>query len=81
MLLKMILDPIFSLIGSLFQYFPAIPKFTYSLAGLRPIFEIINAILPSGFFIKFIGTVLFFKNFSLIWAIVEWCYKKIPGVS
>lgn len=81
MILEAILTPIFVLIEKLIDIFPQFPKFIYTLSGLVKYFEIANALLPEGYFVMFLTSVIIFKNFSLIWAIIEWCYKKIPGVN
>lgn len=28
-----------------------------------------------------IGSIVFWAGVQISWAIIEWCYKKIPGVS
>ncbi len=28
-----------------------------------------------------LGTIIYWAGIQIAWAIVEWCYKKIPGVS
>lgn len=69
------------LITSLFSAFPKIPMAIYNISGLTRLLEVVNALLPNGYFPVWVSTVLFFKSFSLVWALIEWLYKKIPGVS
>lgn len=38
------------------------------------------AFLPATCWGVFITTVISFKSFQFAWAIIEWLYKKIPGV-
>lgn len=81
MILELILTPIFFLIDKIIDIIPKFPAFNYSFQGLTQFFQIANTLLPSGYLKVFLTSVILFKNFSLIWAIVEWCYKKIPGVN
>lgn len=35
----------------------------------------------TGNFLLIIGSVIFWTTLQLSWAVIEWIYKKIPGVS
>lgn len=37
-------------------------------------------IFPADVWAVFIGNVSFWLIAQMAWAIIEWCYKKIPGV-
>lgn len=80
MIIEALLTPIYNLIISLFDLFPQFPKFVYSLNSLFTFLQIANTLLPDGYLVKFLASVLIFKNFSIFWAVIEWIYKKIPGV-
>ncbi len=82
----MIFNSIISVIFAIIIFFiNSIPGFE----GLDTIQSFIALLKPINYFISFLGADLFFayvSHFTLLktahvaWSIVEWCYKKIPGV-
>jgi hypothetical protein len=66
------------------MFFPDLSQFT---TGIE-IVDVFIASLAYGFvlfplhlFAFFIGNVVFWLGFHVIWAVIEWVYKKIPGVN
>lgn len=39
------------------------------------------AFVPAHCWATFLSTVVLFNSYKFSWAIIEWLYKKIPGVS
>ena len=38
------------------------------------------AFVPASCWATFLATVIAFEGFQFSWAVIEWLYKKIPGV-
>jgi len=39
------------------------------------------AFVPASCWGTFLTTIIAFNTYKFSWAIIEWCYKKIPGIS
>ena len=84
MIVELIFTPIFSLLSSIVN---RIPDMTHidPLAG-QDISGFINFlaygfyVFPFSLFMIFIANILFWLSAQMLWAIIEWVYKKIPGV-
>lgn len=82
----MIFNGIITVLFSIIIFFiDSLPGFE----GLEAVHSFIALLKPIGYFISFLGADLFFAYVShftvlkiahLTWSIIEWCYKKIPGV-
>lgn len=81
MLIKVILMPLWCLLDLIITLLPATPFCTVSnLASILEVASYGVNIFGVAQFIKIIGVILFWHTAHLTWAIVEWIYKKIPGV-
>lgn len=81
MIIELILGPIFGLINSLINLIPS----GYSLPnwGVN-FFTVVSralAFFPKPAFMIIIANIAFWLTLHMTWAIIEWVYKKIPGVS
>jgi hypothetical protein len=84
MLLAMLLTPIFGLILGAISFLPDMSSIDYvaESAGLiHAIAAIGFVIFPQNLFIATIACVVFWLGVQVAWAIIEWIYKKIPGVN
>ena len=85
MILELILTPVFALMGFIIDLLPEMgdldPLYGHDVSGLIDMMAYAFHVFPFELFMIFIGNVLFWLNAQLMWAIVEWVYKKIPGVS
>lgn len=80
MIIKLLLEPIFFLIKSIISFIPegtSIPSWMSYTVG---ILKYPMSIFPADVWIILITNVAFWYVAQLTWAIVEWVYKKIPGV-
>ena len=82
MIIEGLLLPIFILIDYIITLIPKFQQFTgtvdaafYSYIGLGLYFF---GTLP---FVLVISSVLFWSGVDLSWGIIEWIYKKIPGIN
>jgi len=81
MIIKGIFDPIFSMLGG---YVDSIAAESMTLPDVSSFTDIIGYsayFFPLGTLSLILG--MFFAGYTalLTWAIIEWIYKKIPGVS
>ncbi len=81
MLFKMFMSPFWNLVKSLVSFFPESSAEFINTVGSTEFVRIGLYFLPVNFLVAFLGSVTFWLSANLIWAIVEWVYKKIPGVS
>ena len=85
MLIELILTPVFWLLGLLVGLFPDLsyldPLSGIDISGFIYILAYGFFIFPFSLFMIFIGNVLFWLSAQMIWAIIEWLYRKIPGVN
>lgn len=80
MLIELVTSPIFGLINVIVNMIPDgfnVPNFvSYTLDILKyPL-----ALFPRDLWILIIGNIAFWYTVQLTWGVVEWVYKKIPGV-
>jgi len=86
MIIQIILDPIFSFINFIIDFIPSIED-DMVLGGLNGVVAIMNVlnigfyIFPASMFFIVVANVIFWSTVQITWAMVEWVYKKIPGVN
>lgn len=82
MLIKLLLSPIFAFISFIVSLIPAIPHQSGSIAS--NFYEFVGFGLyffGSAPFTMTIGCVIAWSALQFTWALIEWSYKKIPGIS
>lgn len=60
-----------------------IPSMSVSLPGFNALLNIVgygNAIIGTGFTLTILSNIVFWLVVQMTWAIIEWLYKKIPGI-
>lgn len=84
MIIELLLTPIFWLLDRILDWLPDFsyldPLYGYDLSGFIDLLAYGFFIFPFPLFMIFIGNVLFWLTLQMGWAIIEWVYKKIPGV-
>lgn len=85
MIIEKILDMFFICINTIVGFLPSQSlnnqlSTISSIGSLPEIMMYGTAFFPLSLWIAFIGNVVFWKGVSLTWAVIEWIYKKIPGV-
>ena len=85
MIIETLLGLVFGLIGFLINLIPDFSGLNFysgiDISGFLDILSYGFVIFPFPLFIGFIGNVLFWLVAQMVWAIVEWLYRKIPGVN
>lgn len=82
MIVELLLSPIFLLIRG---FIALIPDTGFSLPGwfltFADVVRVGLSFFPSNVFIIIIGNIAFWLTLHMTWSIIEWLYKKLPGVS
>lgn len=82
MIIELLLSPIFLLVDGFISLIPPVgfvlPNWFMSFVS---VVRVGLSFFPSGVFAIVIGNIAFWLTAHMIWAIIEWLYKKVPGVS
>ena len=81
MILEMIFAPIKFLILIILNVIPELPKLPEWVVDFVDLFQTGISLLPGGVVSIVFINIVFWLSVHLAWSIVEWVYKKIPGVS
>lgn len=80
MILEALLSPLFFLIKSLINFIPENYNLPEWIASTVAILKIPLSIFPSDVWFVIIGNITFWLGVQVSWSVIEWAYKKIPGV-
>ncbi|GEM_PF-1400855 len=84
MLVKLLMDMVKALILLIISLFPTLPDMSNLVSLIEPLVQLFVNI-DSFVSVQLVGTCLgllfVFSNAELIWSIIMWVIKKIPGVS
>jgi len=85
MIIEFLLNPFFWFVEFLFNLLPDMshidPLSDFDISVFIYILSYGFYIFPFSLFMIFVSNILFWKSTQLTWAIIEWIYKKIPGVN
>lgn len=82
MIIERLLDMVFSGFSSMMEHFPStIPAVQLVLGVLVEPLELACYYFGASNLSYVVGNIIFWSTIQIGWAIVEWLYKKIPGVS
>lgn len=81
MITEAILNLFFSLIIFLIGLLPSLNIPSHNVLGFFDTLSSVSSLLPDRYLYYLFGSVIFWKSTGFTWALIEWCYKKIPGVS
>lgn len=80
MIIELLLSPLFLLVKFLIGLLPNTPTVNLTLDNLILFVRKGLYFTDSTVFFTCIGTVVTFTTLQFSWAIIEWVYKKIPGI-
>lgn len=80
MILELVLTPIFMLLNFLLDLFPKMPDVPNWVSSIIDLVSSGLYIFPAPIWALCLGSVVFWSFGQIGWRIVEWIYKKIPGV-
>lgn len=81
MIIELLCTPVFLLIKGLIQLIPVAFQIPNWLADLISLLIKGMQFFPPDVWAIAIGNIIFWLLLQFIWAIIEWVYKKIPGVN
>lgn len=81
MILELLLNPLFNLIKGLISLLPQFFQLPNWIADTISLIIKAMQVFPSDVWAIVIGNILFWIVVHFTWAIIEWVYKKIPGVN
>ena len=81
MLIQLMMLPMWGLITLLINLFPVIESFPTTFGAVTNIIGYGCAIIGTDFFLSILGNIIFWLSVQLSWALIEWIYKKIPGLN
>lgn len=81
MIVELILMPIWLLIDLIINLFPSVANTVYNFLSSSDVLAVGLYFLPIGYWGQFLASVTFWLTANFTWSIIEWVYKKIPGIS
>lgn len=80
MIVQLLITPIFALLKWVLGLLPTMPSAPSWITSLVQVISYGLIIVPTDVWATLIGVVVFWRIALPAWAIIEWIYKKIPGV-
>lgn len=81
MIVELLLLPLWAVVDLAISVFPQFTMGAYNFITSSELLRIGLFFLPDGFWSVFLSSVIFWLTANFGWAIIEWIYKKIPGIS
>jgi hypothetical protein len=81
MILELIMIPFWAFIHFIISLLPQTQTIQYGFESVLDLVGYGCAIVGSQFFLMVISNIVFWLTLHLSWSIIEWLYKKVPGVS
>ena len=80
MIIELILTPLLVAIETLYNLIPDFPSIPVHLTQAFNILRKPLSIFPYSLWVAILFNILTWITIDFTWAIVEWVYKKIPGI-
>ena len=80
MIIESMLNAIYNILFGVIDLLPVIEDFPSWIDNTLNLLSYGLMFFPVDVFITFLGSVGFWMGAHMLWAIIEWVYKKIPGV-
>lgn len=80
MIIEMILSILFSFVKMIISLIPKMELNAIEFNIVKNFIWLVSYILPQHFTWALSGSLVFWNTTQYTWALVEWLYKKIPGV-
>lgn len=81
MIIELLLTPIFFIVNGLISLLPKMGELPSWVNDFLNVVSTGLTIFPIDVWIFAIGSIVFWRFGLIAWSVVEWLYKKIPGVS
>lgn len=80
MITEAILNPIYSILQNIVNLIPAFGDMPTWVDNAVSLISYILIFFPVDVFVFIIGNVSLWMGAHIVWSIIEWIYKKLPGV-
>ncbi len=80
MITQALLTIIFTLVSLIISLFPEIPSLNLDTETITSNLSIAFLFFPHDLWVLVIANIVFWLSSSFVWSVIEWIYKKIPGV-
>lgn len=80
MVIELLLSPIFLLVGGVIDLLPTIQSIPVWVSDTVSLLSKALAFFPGDVWYYTIGNIIFWLSVQFAWSIIEWVYRKIPGV-
>ena len=80
MLVQLMMTPLLFLINFIISLMPVLSSVPSGFGAILDVVGYGCKIIGSDYFFGFIGNIIFWLNVHLTWALIEWVYRKIPGI-
>lgn len=80
MILELLLTPIFAVVNGLISMLPANSDLPGWLQDTANLLGYALMFFPADVWAILLGNIIFWHFGQIGWAIIEWIYKKIPGI-
>ncbi|MGL4338418.1 MAG: hypothetical protein ACRCST_16155 [Turicibacter sp.] len=81
MITKALLGSVFGIVNICIALIPSFPQMGFDLASCMKVMSMALDFFPLDLWLIVINNIIFWLVISFAWAIIEWIYKKLPGVS
>lgn len=81
MIIKVLMAPFWLLIDLLISLLPSTVVQSLSMSSVFDILAKGVSVIGLSNFALFLGSAIFWYTVQLTWAVIEWLYKKIPGIN
>lgn len=80
MIVEFIFDLLYDLLFQIVNMLPVLGDLPSWIDNTLNVLSYGLMFFPLDVFVTFIGSIVFWMTAHLAWALIEWVYKKIPGV-
>lgn len=80
MIVEALLGILFSFVKMIIGLLPKMNLTVYEFNTVKNVMWLVGYIMPQHFTWALVGSLVFWNTTQYTWALVEWLYKKIPGV-
>lgn len=81
MIIQLMMYPLWILVYSVIGLIPVLSSVPSGFDALLNIIGYGCAFIGTDFFLALLGNIIFWLTAQMGWAVIEWVYKKIPGVN
>lgn len=81
MIIELLLSPIFLLVKGFLEFIPNGYNLPSWSSDFVKMVSVSLSFFPAPVFAIVVSNIVFWLGAHMVWAIIEWLYKKIPGIN